>query len=206
MFAKLIKRDAELFRRINAKVGHNPPLDMFAVVCSRWLLYPLFLVPFIAAWCLRETSIGSPSARAHEVALVTAGLRGLVAALVAFVGNWAFSRFAFRSRPFVTIRNERRLVPIPLTSQSFPSSHSSAGFALAFSVAVVDPALGAGLLAAAVLVAFGRVYTGVHYPLDVVAGVFVGCFWAFFFCCVGLQAQDFAVVHDALFASAKALR
>jgi undecaprenyl-diphosphatase len=33
---------------------------------------------------------------------------------------------------------------------------------------------GLALLVLAVGVAFGRVYVGVHYPLDVVAGLFVG--------------------------------
>jgi undecaprenyl-diphosphatase len=196
MFEKLLKKDAELFRRVNAGAGRSLPVDWFAVVCSRWLLYPLFAVPFVMAHVYWAE--GPSAFRTHAVALATAGVRGLLAALAAFVGNWAFSCFAFRKRPYLAIRGEHMLVPPPWTARSFPSSHSSAAFALAFSVAIVDPVLGGTLLAAAVTVAWGRVFTGVHYPLDVAAGLIVGFLWALFFCVVGIYAGDFGVVAQSV--------
>ena len=68
---------------------------------------------------------------------------------------------------------EARWVPMP-TSTSFPSGHSAS--ALAFAVAVGDlvPALRWPLRAAGATVAFSRVYTGVHYPGDVLVGAATG--------------------------------
>jgi membrane-associated phospholipid phosphatase len=60
------------------------------------------------------------------------------------------------------------------SSTSFPSGHS--GSAAAFAVAVGDvlPGLRLPLGVAAAIVAFSRIYTGVHYPSDIVAGAVVG--------------------------------
>jgi undecaprenyl-diphosphatase len=68
---------------------------------------------------------------------------------------------------------ENRWVRMP-TSGSFPSGHSAS--AAAFAVAVGDalPALRLPLRVAASVVAFSRVYTGVHYPSDVLVGAAVG--------------------------------
>ena len=68
---------------------------------------------------------------------------------------------------------EQRWVRMP-SSTSFPSGHSAS--AAAFAVAVGDtlPAVRLPLRAAASVVAFSRVYTGVHYPGDVIVGAGVG--------------------------------
>jgi membrane-associated phospholipid phosphatase len=55
-------------------------------------------------------------------------------------------------------------------------SRRHSGSAAAFAVAVGDvlPGLGLPLRAAAAVVAFSRIYTGVHYPGDIVVGAVVG--------------------------------
>ncbi|HEV3214177.1 MAG TPA: phosphatase PAP2 family protein [Vicinamibacterales bacterium] len=57
---------------------------------------------------------------------------------------------------------------------SFPSSHAANSFAGAYALARVFPEFRAAFWTLAILVAFSRVYVGVHYPLDVVAGVVIG--------------------------------
>lgn len=68
---------------------------------------------------------------------------------------------------------EQRWVPMP-SSTSFPSGHSASAVAFAVAVGDVLPSLRRPLRAAAAAVAFSRVYTGVHYPGDVIAGATVG--------------------------------
>ena len=60
------------------------------------------------------------------------------------------------------------------TSTSFPSGHSASAAAFAVAVGDVLPGLRLPLRAAAAVVGFSRVYTGVHYPGDVVVGAAVG--------------------------------
>ncbi|MEZ5120314.1 MAG: phosphatase PAP2 family protein [Solirubrobacterales bacterium] len=66
-----------------------------------------------------------------------------------------------------------RHVRMPRT-RSFPSGHAASAFAFATGVAGTAPAAGVPLSALAALVAYSRVHTGVHYPLDVVAGAVTG--------------------------------
>ncbi len=68
---------------------------------------------------------------------------------------------------------QQRWVPMP-ASTSFPSGHSASAAAFAVAVGDVLPALRLPLQAAASIVAFSRVYTGVHYPSDVLVGAAVG--------------------------------
>ncbi|HEY6759316.1 MAG TPA: phosphatase PAP2 family protein [Baekduia sp.] len=59
-------------------------------------------------------------------------------------------------------------------STSFPSGHAASAFAFATGVSRELPAAAAPIRAAAALVAYSRVHTGVHYPIDVIAGAVVG--------------------------------
>ena len=68
---------------------------------------------------------------------------------------------------------ESRWVTMPSTT-SFPSGHSASAAAFAISVGDVVHGLRLPLRAAAAVVIFSRVYTGVHYPGDVVVGAAVG--------------------------------
>ena len=68
---------------------------------------------------------------------------------------------------------EARWVRMP-TSTSFPSGHSASALAFAVAVGDVVPALRWPLRVAGATVAFSRVYTGVHYPGDVLVGAATG--------------------------------
>lgn len=59
---------------------------------------------------------------------------------------------------------------------SFPSGHTAAAFALAIAMFGAIPMVAPALVLVAILVGYGRMYLGVHYPIDVLAGVFVGVF------------------------------
>jgi membrane-associated phospholipid phosphatase len=66
-----------------------------------------------------------------------------------------------------------RYVAMPV-STSFPSGHAASAFAFATGVTHELPTVGIPVHGAAAVVAYSRVHTGVHYPLDVVAGSLVG--------------------------------
>ena len=62
----------------------------------------------------------------------------------------------------------------PPGSYGFPSNHACNTFAGAAVLALAEPPLLWPALAAAALVAYSRVYVGVHFPADVLAGALLG--------------------------------
>jgi membrane-associated phospholipid phosphatase len=79
-----------------------------------------------------------------------------------------------RPRPLMsTVPRTRQLRRLP-HSTSFPSGHAASAWAFAVASSSEFPTWRVGLFPLAGLVAVSRVYVGVHYPLDVIAGSVVG--------------------------------
>lgn len=111
---------------------------------------------------------GPPGRRAAVTGLAAVGAASLVV-------NQPLKLAGRRHRP------DRRGLGVPPdrwvrmpSSTSFPSGHSASAAAFAVAVGDVVPALRLPLRAAAAVVGFSRVYTGVHYPSDVVVGATAG--------------------------------
>ncbi|HUO46231.1 MAG TPA: phosphatase PAP2 family protein [Acidimicrobiia bacterium] len=104
-----------------------------------------------------------------------AALRGMVSVgVTSLVVNIPAKWIAQRLRPESSlVPQTRRLLRIPRSS-SFPSGHAASAFAFTAGAAQEVPWLAAPLGALASGVAFSRVYTGVHYPSDVVVGAVLG--------------------------------
>ena len=63
------------------------------------------------------------------------------------------------------------------SSGSFPSGHASAAFACATVIYWASPRAGIPAFVLAALVAWSRVYVGVHWPSDVLGGYLLGALW-----------------------------
>ena len=95
-------------------------------------------------------------------------------ALCALVTNVCLKNLVARPRPYTQIPGLFSLLP-PQKDWSFPSGHTTASFASAgIYLRVLPRKYGITTLILAVLIAFSRLYVGVHYPTDVFGGLIIG--------------------------------
>jgi membrane-associated phospholipid phosphatase len=96
--------------------------------------------------------------------LVQVAVAVLAADLAAEVGKY----LVHRHRPF-----EHQIGP-SLKTHSFPSGHTTTAFAGATMLAALAPRYRVAWYALACLIGYSRLYNGVHYPTDVLAGALLG--------------------------------
>ncbi|MFD3542065.1 bifunctional phosphatase PAP2/diacylglycerol kinase family protein [Streptomyces sp. NPDC058662] len=110
------------------------------------------------------------SVRARKAAVRGVASLALASATINTVGKWSVRR----PRPLLHgVPVVRQLRTQPQTT-SFPSGHAASAFAFTAGLALESPGWGAAVAPVAASVAFSRVYTGVHYPSDVLAGAALG--------------------------------
>ncbi|AFX99842.1 phosphatase [Bdellovibrio bacteriovorus str. Tiberius] len=96
------------------------------------------------------------------------------------VGNWAFKKTVQRPRPANTQGLDVQ-VRAPFGGYSFVSNHSTNMFSFASFTAVIFPPAAVPLYTLATVVAYSRVYNGVHFPTDVICGALLGMIFGVLF-------------------------
>jgi undecaprenyl-diphosphatase len=159
--------DHRLFHLLNA-VWTHPWLDAFLPVATDLHKVKPFLlggVPVAFAWWFHARRM--EAVKGVLVAALAVGLADNV--------NHRLIKPAFaRSRP-----SKAGISVVMRTPQhygySFPSNHAANTAAAAYVLRAVSPGLAAAALLVAVVISYSRVYVGVHFPADVLAGALVGC-------------------------------
>lgn len=122
----------------------------------------LFIAAAIVLVCFRATRRAGASA-------------GVGMLLGFLITNLTIKPLISRARPWVVLEGLETLATSG-DPNSFPSGHTCSAFAFGVAVAAVLPwkwAKAAALIAAA-LMGFSRLYVGVHFPSDVLAGAIIG--------------------------------
>ena len=89
------------------------------------------------------------------------------------LNNLLIKNLIARPRPVWLNPDVEILVRIP-TDYSFPSGHTAASFTAATVLLCYDRRFGIPAVILACLIAFSRLYLYVHFPTDILAGIFFG--------------------------------
>ena len=163
--------DRAILLWLNGGAGRVAPLDRLVEwLASDYLVTTFLGLGLVIIWF----GTIDPAARMkRQIGVLTAlGSVGLANLAVLIING-----YHFRDRPFVDL--DVTLLFYRPTDSSMPSNSAASFIGLAAAVWGFDRRAGAVLLAAAAAHAILRVYAGVHYPSDVVAGALIGVAAAF---------------------------
>ncbi|OPX42374.1 undecaprenyl pyrophosphate phosphatase [Ruminiclostridium hungatei] len=117
------------------------------------------------SFCLLIIGLGSEGIR-------DTGIQALISLAVSHLMVQILKRCICRLRPKEVVPDINTF-KVSLDYYSFPSGHTAAAFSIATALALNMHGAAAPAYAAASVVAITRLYLGVHYPSDVLAGMFL---------------------------------
>jgi undecaprenyl-diphosphatase len=150
-----------VFGWLHHLAGRWPLLDAVAIFCAQWLPYILVLGFLFLILDQADARHGFYLFAEGALAIILA--RGIITTTIHY--------FYYHPRPFEVYGF------VPLFSEvgsSFPSGHAAWFFALAMVVWYLDRKWGVWYFVFATLISVARIYAGVHWPLDVIAGAIIG--------------------------------
>jgi membrane-associated phospholipid phosphatase len=158
--------DAAWYRSVNEFARDTGWAHGVLANYANWAGLVLLALLLGAGWLLGRRRPDAPRFTA------TAFLVG-VGAVLALAANQAIGPAVARVRPCHALAHVEVLLHCASDS-SFPSDHAMIAGAFAAGLLLLDRRLGLAALLFALLLAFARVYVGVHYPSDVVGGLAIG--------------------------------
>jgi len=142
---------------LNNLTNKNYYLDLFFIFLSVFFIFFLVVLHFFIF--LRKKRI----------------YNWFLAMIVIFFGlvfKEIMSLIYFRVRPFGSLSDINKLIEKSILETSFPSGHTIVAFILAFTLLWIDRKWGIIFIFLASLIGLSRVIVGVHYPTDILAGIF----------------------------------
>lgn len=159
-YSLLLKVERPLFLHVNIRWHHSLSSRLFYLLSLLGGATFTLIFSAVVVWLAPE-----PWRTAGWQALAAVALSHLPVALA--------KRSAPRQRPY-QVMPQAHTGRKPLQDPSFPSGHTTAAFAMLTPWMLAAPWLIPALLPVGIGVALSRVYFGLHYPSDTLAGALLG--------------------------------
>ncbi|MBN3555833.1 undecaprenyl-diphosphatase [Fictibacillus nanhaiensis] len=155
----ILDTDVKWFMFINERVSTYPLIDHLMIFFAEYVQYAFVLLLIMLWWRNKK----------NDRVIV---FQALFAFSLSYSVNRLIELFIYRERPFIT-HDIVQLVEHTANS-SFPSDHASSAISIAVTLILVTIRFRYLWCMIAILITFSRIWVGVHYPLDVIAGALNG--------------------------------
>lgn len=157
-----VNLDLYFFNIINGLAGRWGFLDFLGIFLAKYFEY--FLLAFLVLFLLKDLKKYWPIAIESLLAVVFS--RFVLTEIIRII--W------FRPRPFVYNYVNLLLPDYNPNEASFPSAHASFYFALSTIIYSYNKKIGILFYIASSLIVITRVFVGLHWPSDILAGIVLG--------------------------------
>lgn len=159
--------DTRLYIWVNELTRATPWAHAVMTAYAVWAGLVLLAGMLVGGWLWGRRQEDAP--RMFATALLT----GVGVVVAVGLNKVVITKIFERPRPCTTVHHALSLVPCT-PDNAFPSDHALLAGAFAAGLFLLNRSLGTVAAVAAVYVAFGRVYIGMHHPGDVAAGLVIG--------------------------------
>lgn len=184
---------SSLILSLNARMASSSSLtSLFTILSDIFVfLYPLYLV-YLYLWTHDQISrwqrllrIATDRAHKYQALNIFTSFVGV------FFVNYIIKAFVTQSRPFVTLdlahNPQDALILNKIPSDAFPSDHAAASMTMAVAVLIrwyrtnnrSMKMIGRSFFGFSLIMWFTRVTTGLHRPVDIIAGYTIGTIIAY---------------------------
>lgn len=159
--------DTAIYRAITSFMRQTPWLHGFMAAYALWGGLVVLSLMLIGAWWFARR-------RPDALRLIaTCVLTGVATVVAVVLSGDVISPLVGRVRPCHALSHVTTLLPCN-ADYSMPSDHAIIAGAFAAGLWMVNRQLGIVAAVLSLLLAFSRVYVGVHYPSDVLVGLVAG--------------------------------
>ncbi|MFB6496728.1 undecaprenyl-diphosphatase [Bacillus haynesii] len=171
----------DVFRFINDLGKEYSMLNPAVYFLAEYMMY--FLGAWLVIyWFTRKTK--------NRLMVIYAVIAFVIAEILGKMMGSLYSNY----QPFATLPNVNKLIEHEIDN-SFPSDHTILFFSIGFLIFLFHKKTGWLWLVLAFTVGISRIWSGVHYPLDVAAGALLGVLSALF---VFWTAPKLSFIHQML--------
>ena len=161
--------NTKIFLKINSSAGRSKLLDSFGIAGAEWVIVAM------VGWYITSDLVDRmPDKRLAFLPLVFFGAAWAIGWLI----NLLIGMSVREPRPYVNNPQTKLLFKPLMSWKTFPSDHSMSAWLMVFMAYIFHLPGAWALVPMALWVVWGRVYAGLHYPLDILGGLGVAAFAA----------------------------
>jgi undecaprenyl-diphosphatase len=159
----------KLFILINQFAGINSFLDKFNITLAEYT--PYFFILILFYFWFKPTKNNSTHKNFFKNITLFAGYSAILGIII----NRIISFFYFHPRPFM--ENLGTSLIEHTAESSFPSDHTTFMLAIAFVFVYSSSTkkIGLYLIMLGILSGFARIFTGLHFPMDILGSLIIAC-------------------------------